>query len=442
MNTSDLLEQQRQRDDKFLKILLVNSAIASTLLHGWVMSSPVSFFRDLLTVEVTPQISEIEDLEFVITDVPEDEIAPEEEIVEPESQEAIVQNSASNVAPQTTAIAALPEKNPAPKYADKPQTEESATANDQEITPANATTAGDEAGDLEAGQKSGEGSFGVIGQDGEEDGQGLGRTTRGDGDIDGDPSGMVDGTGNGIEGETKPGNAVNATAPATKPQKKTAQEPTCLSCPKPDYQGTETAAKVDMKIRPDGTVEVRLRQSSGDPAVDRQTLKTLSQWRFAPGTVPGNGVRRNVQVTYEEKGSAFQRQNEIRRQQQQNNAATAPKPTVSKPAASQPQPSTNTTSATTAQEPPNLGRSPTPEPTSQPTQPAEVALPESIVPAPVSQPVPAATPKVAPEPTPTPAPQVTTPTPAPQPVAAPPPAPKPAPVAAPVAPPAPAPKQF
>ncbi|OKH15135.1 energy transducer TonB [[Limnothrix rosea] IAM M-220] len=436
MNTSDLLEQQRQRDIKLLKILLINSAIASTVLHGWVMSSPVSFFRNILTVDRTPKTSEIEELEFVITDVPEEEIAPEEDRFEPESQ-AVVQNSPSDVIPQTTAIAAIPEKNLTPKYAPTPQSKASDFDNDEAVDPAAATTTGDENGDLEAGQTSGQMAFGVMGQAGEDDGMGFGQATSGNDQTDGDPSGTTDGIGSGIEGETKPGNTSTTTAPAAKPNPKKAPELTCLSCPKPDYQGTETAAKVDMNIRPDGTVEVRLRQSSGDPAVDRQTLKTLSQWRFAPDTVPDNGVRRNVQVTYEEQGSKFQRQNEIRRQQQQNNPPVAPKPApVAKPVVTEP-PSINTTGATTAAPPstPEIsGRSPSSTPPSQPAKPPETP-PQNVV-APATQPIPATAP--APAPMPTPAPQVTAPTPSPVAAPTPAPAPKPAPVAAPT--PAPAPK--
>jgi hypothetical protein len=42
----------------------------------------------------------------------------------------------------------------------------------------------------------------------------------------------------------------------------------------------------------------------------------MSQWRFEPQTVPNDGVQRRVRVTYEEEGSAFQRENERRRQEE------------------------------------------------------------------------------------------------------------------------------
>lgn len=62
-------------------------------------------------------------------------------------------------------------------------------------------------------------------------------------------------------------------------------EPVCLSCPTPFYQGVETSPRMDMHIRPDGSVEIRRRRSSDNSEPDQAIWATMSDWPFDPPTV-------------------------------------------------------------------------------------------------------------------------------------------------------------
>lgn len=128
------------------------------------------------------------------------------------------------------------------------------------------------------------------------------------GQPNGDPKGTPGGTPSGTPGST----ATRTTAPPIPAP----NQPACLSCPKPKYRGSEGSPRVDLTVRPDGSVEVRLRKSSGNPETDRETLETMSKWRFDPKTIPEGGVKKRVRVEYEEEGSNTQRRNEERRRQE------------------------------------------------------------------------------------------------------------------------------
>jgi TonB family protein len=188
-----------------------------------------------------------------------------------------------------------------------------------------------------------------------------------------------------------------------------------LKCPKPKYRSSEGQPKVTYDIAPDGKViNVCLRKSSGNPDTDRETMETMSQWKFDPKTVPEGGRQDvKVRVTFEEKGSKFQQQNERRRieelkrreiaEQEQKRRETlqlsSPPPVAPTPETIQPSPSA--TPAPAAPETPvapitppaPVVENPTPVVESAPVAPepppAPVAAPEPPPAAPESAPVPA-----------------------------------------------------
>jgi len=52
--------------------------------------------------------------------------------------------------------------------------------------------------------------------------------------------------------------------------------------------GDEGEVRLDVHVGADGTVlDVRLRQSSGSPLLDRTAIETVRRWRFDPATVDG-----------------------------------------------------------------------------------------------------------------------------------------------------------
>jgi len=55
--------------------------------------------------------------------------------------------------------------------------------------------------------------------------------------------------------------------------------------------GDEGEVRLDVHVGADGSVlEVRLRQSSGSPLLDRTAIDTVRRWRFDPATVDGQPV--------------------------------------------------------------------------------------------------------------------------------------------------------
>lgn len=55
--------------------------------------------------------------------------------------------------------------------------------------------------------------------------------------------------------------------------------------------GDEGEVRLDVHVGADGSVlEVRLRQSSGSPLLDRTAIETVRRWRFDPATVDGQPV--------------------------------------------------------------------------------------------------------------------------------------------------------
>ncbi|RIK98608.1 MAG: energy transducer TonB [Burkholderiales bacterium] len=55
--------------------------------------------------------------------------------------------------------------------------------------------------------------------------------------------------------------------------------------------GDQGEVRLDVHVGADGTVlDVRLRQSSGSPLLDRTAIETVRRWRFDPATVDGRPV--------------------------------------------------------------------------------------------------------------------------------------------------------
>ncbi len=291
MNSSESVVQQREKEGRALKIFLISSLTGSLVLHAAAMTFKVGNFWS-----VTPEVPEDDEMELVVEETPPEEPIPEEVVaeVEPPPEPEVPEE-----------MTFVPELAPPPPLAPENQApvekgEDAPSDKPLPAVPDSAQPMTSNAGDTNL--KIGGGPifkpFGL--------GTGFGT---GDRPTGFNPLGKPDGDPKG-----KPGETAVRTAPPAKPAKP--KEPVCVSCPKPRYQGREASPRVDMKILPDGSVQVRLRKSSGNPDLDRETLETMSKWRFDPQTVPSEGVRKRVRVTYEEEGSSFQRQNEERRRQE------------------------------------------------------------------------------------------------------------------------------
>ncbi|MBM0744116.1 energy transducer TonB [Phormidium sp. CLA17] len=409
MNHSQTVVQQRQKEGKALKNFLIASLVGSLSFHAAVMALQVSDRGGNLPIDPTE-----EEMEVVV-----EEASPEQPLQEQIAE--IEPPSETDVPDVPEEVAFAPEvAPPQPLVPESPtplEKGEDAPSDQPGTDPAAAQPMTNNAGDTSL--KVGGGPifkpFGL--------GSGFGNATRptgfnplgvptGDlqgkpsGDPQGKPGGVSNGTGTATRSEP------SAVPPAVSPAK--SKEPVCVSCPKPKYQGREASPRVEMKIQPDGSVQVRLRKSSGNPDLDRQTLETMSKWRFDPQSIPEGGVKKRVRVTYEEEGSITQRQNEQRRrreaerqqvaeQEQQRREAQRqrqqPTTAVETPAKPAPAPAA---APTLVETPPVEPVAPLPEvvpaPVEPPPEPVEAAPPEPApieaappepAPAPVAEPLPA-----------------------------------------------------
>ena len=308
MDLQQRVNQQRQKEDRSLKVFIGTSLMGSLACHALALSLPVADFWSQHSTAET-----IDEIEIQITDLP-----PEETIVEPET---LIPEEA--VAEIISEVSLAPEPLPlAPDHSileslgeDAPSSEPAALTSD----PLAATTSA--TGDIPV---TGSATGPITDPNGT--GSGFGNNDRPtgfarNGTSTGTPTGSTPGGtstggaggGTGVkptDARLTPSPSPSASPPPSSP------ELICISCPKPEYQGSEASPRVDLNIRADGTVEVRLRESSGNPDLDRATLEAMSQWRFDPETVPKEGVRKRVRVTYEEEGSRFQRENEQRRREE------------------------------------------------------------------------------------------------------------------------------
>ena len=330
MNLQQRVNQQRNKEGRSLKIFIGSSLMGSLACHALALNVPLV---DLWSRQSIPEtIDEIE-IQVMDLNVPEEVLIPEELISEellaeeplpeelPEEiiSETIEEVLPNPIPPEPELVAEPPPLAPEtallePVGEDAPTSEPAALLTD----PLAAVTS--PTGDI-AVSGSATGSL----TDPKGQGSGFGNNDRPTGFA---PGGTSNGSVNGVPGSTAGSNGT-PTAARVEPTRveptppptpsviaKPTSQPRCLSCPKPDYQGVEGSPKVDLSIRADGSVEVRLRESSGNPEVDRATLEAMSQWQFDPDTIPEEGVQQRVRVTYEEEGSRFQRENERRRREE------------------------------------------------------------------------------------------------------------------------------
>lgn len=305
--------QQRHQEGRSLKIFITSSLMGSLACHAFALNVPWGNPWSLHSIPET-----IDEIEIQVMDlaVPEEALIPEElpEEIIPETIEEVLPDP---IPPEPELVAEPPPLAPEtallePVGEDAPTSEPAALLSD----PLAAVTS--PTGDLAV---SGSATGSLTDPNGQ--GSGFGNNDRPTGFASGGTStGAVNGSPNGIPGGTGATGTPTAAAAVVKPTptpsviSQPAPQLRCLSCPKPDYQGVEGSPKVDLRIRADGSVEVRLRESSGDPEVDRATLEAMSQWQFDPDTIPEEGVQQRVRVTYEEEGSRFQRENERRRREE------------------------------------------------------------------------------------------------------------------------------
>lgn len=384
MNSLDRLLHQRRKEQKTLKLFLLCSVLGSLAAHGLAMTVRVGNFWNS-----TPDSTQVDEMEVVVEESPVEQPVPETTAPEPEEPPtavATVQDVAiaSQLAPAPIPLA--PEnQSPLPAGQATPS-KDAPTPKSDPVSPMT-----NQAGETPT-QSNGSGP--VTKPDGKGFGFGFSRFGTGfnlDGKPTGKPDGQPGGQENGRSGgdpNGKPGGQStgapngnpNATAVrAAPPKRDRPQKPVCLECPKPKYRGSEGSARVTYDIGPDGKVtNVWLQQSSGNPEVDRETLETLSKWRFDPKTIPEGG-RQNVRsrITYEEEGSSYQRQNEQRRQEvQRRQVADQEQPQrQAEPVKQQPTTAVNEAPV-----------KPTPLPTNQPD--AVPQSPQGVKPASQSTPVP------------------------------------------------------
>ncbi|EKQ67012.1 TonB family protein [Leptolyngbyaceae cyanobacterium JSC-12] len=304
MNSLKLVTQQRQKEQKVLKVFLVGSLLGSLVVHAGAMTLQVGKLWNPL-----PQEKETDEIEITVTNDMVEEPVKEDVLPDVPQEVALDPDIAPPpipLAPETQAPITPGEDAPSKEPLSPTKEPVASLTNSTGDTPATNTGTGP-----------------ITSPDGEGSGFGFARLPTGfnslgkpDGDPQGKPSGVPDGKPGGIpdsEGKTTATRSAPVPVPTTGKPKLV-----CLECPKPKFRGTEGQPRVTYDVAPDGRViNVRLRKSSGNPEVDRETLETLQRWRFKPETVPQGGQQDiKVRVTFEEEGSKFQRQNEQRRRQE------------------------------------------------------------------------------------------------------------------------------
>ncbi len=408
--TTSLTTAQRHKEKRFFNKFILIGLLGSVGLHLLAMATP--------TPGVWRQTEATEDeLEVVIEDVE----TPPEVVQEPELSPEPEAVALADIAPPPIPLA--PETTtPQPDGEDAPAPDD---------TQAMTSKTGD--GDTTVQKGGGP----IVSPGGTGDGYGFSKIPYGFnrlGQPDGSPQGQPGGVKDGKPGGVPSGTGEKIAAPSVPPPPaKNNPKLVCLKCPKPKYRGSEGQPKVTYDIGPDGRVtNVRLRKSSGNPDTDRETMETMTKWQFDPKTVPDGGRQDvKVRVTFEEKGSKFQQQNEQRRveelkrrelaeQEQKRREAlqpSSPPPIIPTPAAAQPSPPAAPT--------PAVPETPAPPVAAPVTTPAPAVENSAPAPVPVTESIPAAPPPPAPAPEPPPPAPVYEPPPAPEP---PPAAPEPAPV--------------
>jgi TonB family protein len=373
---------------------------------------------------------------------------PEEpEVVDPTLKPTPVPTVTPTPVPEKQSLPSTTPKSDLPK-SDPPKSDKK---------PLNTAKAG---GDRKLGTSTGSGG-------GRGDGTGTGRGRGvGDGSGGGVGEGRGPGTGSGSgagrEGRLAPTPSKTAPQPPATPQKPEApvaavstparqevpttnrKAPKCKSnCGLDEYLGGEGTARYSFDVDANGNVtNVRLRQSSGNPEIDRKAAEAIQQRKYEASEGGYEGQR--IRVTSEQEGSRFQRQNEERRAQeaaerQEREQERQREAERTRPPITAEEPKTPEVAPIQPDRPaPEVPTPVTPPPTATPeAAPIPAATPEAPAPAPEPvAPVPEVPAAPAPEPAPASVPEVV-----PAPVEAPPqtpPAPAevpaPAPVEAPAAP--------
>lgn len=324
MNSLERILHQRHKEQKALKLFLIGSVLGSLAAHGLAMTVRVGNFW---TSAIDP--TQNDEMEVVVEEMPVEQPTVETPVAEPEEPPTAVATVqevaiASQQAPAPIPLAPASQA-PLPTGQDAPSKEAPAPKNDP-VTPLTNQTG-------ETPTQAG-GSGPVTSPEGQGFGFGFSKFGTGfnlngkpTGKPEGQPGGQADGKAGGVPGGqlggqtngNSPGKSTGTAVRTAPPKSDRPLKPVCLECPKPKYRGSEGSPRVTYDIGPDGRVtNVRLRQSSGNPDLDRETLETLTKWRFDPKTIPDGG-RQNVRVrvTFEEDGSNYQRQNEQHRQEAQ-----------------------------------------------------------------------------------------------------------------------------
>ncbi|MBU6185822.1 MAG: TonB family protein [Synechococcales bacterium] len=333
MDKTEVVHNQRQKEHQRIRRVLGYSVLASIIVHGSLLAIGISTLstgrspRNKTEVEIrvdngqaTP--STIEFANLPITEINlsgsgfDDDPAPTPPPTESNPVASTRSPSPPHSTPQSEGLSETkPAVSPSPSSG-VPQSNQSVattgniTGNTAMTVPGLATAILPGTAFVGSGTSQREGLPSDMGQSGDQ-----GSSVRGTGLGTATGSQSTQGKGSGSHG-----NVSNSGAKGN---------PVCLMCPKPRYRGSEGSPRVTYDIAPDGRViNVQLRQSSGDPLTDRETLDALSRWRFDPNTIGGGRQGVRIRVTFEEEGSNYQRQNQHRRQQQSQPRVS---PTVNQP---------------------------------------------------------------------------------------------------------------
>ncbi len=164
-------------------------------------------------------------------------------------------------------------------------------------------------GGLNTAAARGNRHVGTVGQQ-PRAGNGVGISTGNNTDDSTVSSTSGDRSGNSVGTATPQTTATTSSPPPASNLQR--QRPACISCPRPPSvrdgdRVVEGTVRVIYDISPDGRpINIRLRVSSGNAALDRATLETVQQWRFTPSTEGYTGARQGV--NFVDQDSSFHRE--------------------------------------------------------------------------------------------------------------------------------------
>ncbi|MFM7472057.1 MAG: TonB family protein, partial [Nodosilinea sp.] len=171
--------------------------------------------------------------------------------------------------------------------------------------------------------------------------------------------------------------------PVQEPTSGSRQAPKCVSnCGLSEYLGAEGTTRFIFDVDANGKVaNVRLRQSSGNPELDRKAEAAIRRRQYEASESGYEGQR--LRVTSELQGSDFQRQNQQRRQQE----AAEPRQREAEQPMVKPSPSPAAVTQAAPRNPPVKPAMPpeTGSPAVLPS-PVETSLPTPVAPSPTQTP--------------------------------------------------------